>query len=52
MTPAAPAQMTEPVADGVAALAVEGVSHSFGAKRALENVALIAFPAASSSTRL
>ena len=44
MTPAAPAQATEPVADGVAALAVEGVSHSFGAKRALENVAFTVHP--------
>ena len=44
MTPAAPAQATEPVADGVAALEVEGVSHSFGAKRALENVAFTVHP--------
>ncbi|MFB3134285.1 MAG: ATP-binding cassette domain-containing protein, partial [Rhodospirillales bacterium] len=41
---APPAQVTEPVADGVAALAVEGVSHSFGAKRALENVAFTVHP--------
>ena len=44
MTPAAPAQATEPVADGVAALEVEGVSHSFGARRALENVAFTVHP--------
>ncbi|MCH7958406.1 MAG: ABC transporter ATP-binding protein, partial [Proteobacteria bacterium] len=44
MTPPAPAPVTEPVADGGAALAVEGVSHSFGAKRALENVAFTVPP--------
>ncbi len=35
----APADVAEPLADEVAALAVEGVSHSFGATRALDNVA-------------